>query len=96
MSLLLAACSADQNNRITANEPPPPPTLERDIEICPTKKDPGAIKKWTVSEVETLLEIERGKIDKLNGCLIRLICSTKDYRAKISKVEGETLCGERR
>lgn len=94
-SLWLAACSADPNRpalSATDPAPPPPPPLPADIRACPTGKHKGAVRKYSVGEVEAILEIERGKIDKLNGCLVRLICSTAEYRAKISKVEGERLC----
>ena len=93
MSLTLAACSVNGNApRLTEPSLPPPPQLTAEILSCPTPKDPGVVKRWSTSDVEALLELERGKIDKLNGCLIRLICSTKEYRVKISQVEGETLC----
>lgn len=95
MSPTLAACGANPERPRLVTEaapPPPPPELAADIRACIEKKYEGDVRKYTVGEVLRIVKGEGNKIDKMAGCLRRLICSTREYRALISKVEGETLC----
>jgi len=94
MSLSLAACGADpERPRLVAEfTPPPPPELPADIRACAAAPYKGEIRKYSVGEVAKLLKAESNKVQRVSACLRRLICTTKEYRALISKVEGEQLC----
>jgi len=93
-SLSLAACGPDaEKPRLVAEStPPPPPELPADIRACPVDSYKGEWRNYPVGEVAKLLKAESNKVDRLSYCLRRLICSTKEYRALIAKVEGEQLC----
>lgn len=93
-SLSLAACGGgpERPRLVEESTPPPPPELPADIRACPAASYRGEIRKYSVGEVAKLLKAESNKVDRVSACLRRLICSTAEYRALVSKVEGEKLC----
>lgn len=98
MLILCVACGDDRAERpsiVASSTLPPPPDLPPDIETCPRSPHSipaDQIKALPASEVAIIVEGEKGKIRLMRSCLVRLICSVKEYRVLISKVEGERLC----
>ena len=92
-SLPLAACGDGDKPRLLAEStPPPPPELPADIIACPAGRYRGEVRKYPAHEVAVLFERESQKVERVSACLRRLICSTKEYRAKIAQVHSEAVC----
>jgi hypothetical protein len=80
----------------SASAPPPPPEIAPDIRACTERRYAGQVRDYSTGEIMKILKAEGNKVDRLSGCLARLICSTQDYRVLVSKVEGEALCDRSR